>query len=329
MKMEPRGTPQVRLTAYHATWIACLCLILASGVVFYLTKTSIEIDSLPPVAGIFCVMAGLHFFYTRWRPEQRIGLITGGVALISLAGLTAAATALAALRTNTPLVDATVAHADRLLGLDTLEFVAWVARHPLVGAALDVVYISTVPIMFACVVILAWLRREARMWELCFTFSGTVTICAVVSIFFPVIGSFEHLRVPPDILANLPNGAGRFYMPMFEAYRSGGLDKIDLQHMQGVVQFPSFHAIMALMIAHAFRGLRGKSFVRIWCALIMISAIPIGGHYAIDLIAGSALWAAFALLAAMLAAPSAEKSGREVFDAPAANSRTARSGQPA
>ena len=72
---------------------------------------------------------------------------------------------------------------------------------------------------------------------------------------------------------------------------------IVIEHLSGVVTFPSFHAVMACMIGSAFQGFRWMSaLVWIWSSVMVFSAIPIGGHYAIDLVAGAALWAIFALL---------------------------------
>ena len=101
----------------------------------------------------------------------------------------------------------------------------------------------------------------------------------------------------PGVLALLPAGAGRYYLPVFDAYRSGVLMTADIRHVDGVVSFPSFHAAMALMTAHALRGvprLLGPALA--WCGLVLASTIPIGGHYVADVLAGAVVWAGFALL---------------------------------
>ena len=76
-----------------------------------------------------------------------------------------------------------------------------------------------------------------------------------------------------------------------------------MSHLEGVVTFPSFHAITALLIAHAWRGLPGATLFKIWAALVIVSAVPIGGHYVIDLVVGAALWGVFAAIANWLRGP--------------------------
>jgi len=59
---------------------------------------------------------------------------------------------------------------------------------------------------------------------------------------------------------------------------------------------------MALMTPYALRGLPGLS-APAWCwgAPVIVSTIPIGGHYAIDFLAGAAIWAAIVLAASRFA----------------------------
>ena len=141
-----------------------------------------------------------------------------------------------------------------------------------------------------------------RLWELAFTFAVTVLATTLFAIFFPAIDAVIYYKIGPTILAHLPPGAGQLHLPTFEAFRSGAVQTIDIDHLDGVVTFPSFHAVMALLIANAWRRLPGASLVVAWSALVIASAVPFGGHYFIDLIAGGALWAAVAAAANRLRA---------------------------
>ena len=82
----------------------------------------------------------------------------------------------------------------------------------------------------------------------------------------------------------------------FEAFRSGKATTIDFATMSGVVQFPSFHGALAVMTAFALRDVRWLApFAWIWCVLVNIAAVPMGGHYGTDLVVGDLLWALFGL----------------------------------
>ena len=92
--------------------------------------------------------------------------------------------------------------------------------------------------------------------------------------------------------------AARVGVSCFELYRSGDVRTIGVTMLCGVVNFPSFHACLALMTAHACRDSRLAVPARIWNALVIVSAIPMGGHYIVDLMAGAGVFAALALIAA-------------------------------
>jgi len=294
--MNTWAPPRVGLRS--ATWVFCFLSTIAVLVLLRATNTVLEIGPLLAAVGGVLVLAGLHLVYTRLRPDPCIGAVSGGLATVTWAGFMAGIAALAGLRTGAPLIDAQLAHADAALHLDTAALVAWLARHPPTGRILEIAYVSAVPVVFATVVLLALTRRAVLMWELCFTFAATATVSAFACAFVPAVGAFAHYGIPLEILAEMPNGAGRFHLPTFESYRSGVLDTVDVRHLEGVVTFPSFHAAMALMTAYAVRDVRGMAGPAwIWSGVVTISTIPIGGHYAVDLVAGAAVWVAFALLA--------------------------------
>jgi membrane-associated phospholipid phosphatase len=73
---------------------------------------------------------------------------------------------------------------------------------------------------------------------------------------------------------------------------------VELSNLDGIVTFPSFHAAAAVLLAWAASGIPFLRYPMIALNFLMlISAIPIGGHYAIDVIAGS-LVAAVSIVAA-------------------------------
>lgn len=280
----------------RAAWFSCLCSAAALASLLWATRSRVEMTSLLLMGGLMAVLVLLHIVYTRLRPDALLGALAGGLTVLTWAGLMSGLIALVGLRADAPLIDAGLADADNRLGLDTQAFVAWTAEQATLGRVLDLIYSSAVPLVFAIATLLAVTRRPARMWRLCLAFSVCGTVCAAASVVVPAVGAFTFYQTPPALLARLPSGAGLFYVPVFEAYRSGALDAIDLRRLDGVVTFPSFHACMALMIGDALSGRRWLSGVAwLWSGAILISTVPIGGHYAIDVIAGAGTWAACAL----------------------------------
>jgi membrane-associated phospholipid phosphatase len=72
---------------------------------------------------------------------------------------------------------------------------------------------------------------------------------------------------------------------------------INLLDFDGVVNFPSFHCCMALLTAYVYRGMaRISGFVYAFSGLVIVSCVPIGGHYLSDIVAGAAVWGAFVVM---------------------------------
>ncbi|MGD0761829.1 MAG: phosphatase PAP2 family protein [Roseiarcus sp.] len=290
-------------------WIGCFVAVAASAVVAAVSRTSVTPDTLAYSAGLVAIPAAIYLVYSRLRPDPVIAAVGGSLALTAVVSLAVTIMGLAALRLHMPLIDPALARADAAIGLTSPDVLAWLARHKTISDALGQIYLTAGPLIFIIIPLLAFTRQTWRLWEFSFVFTATVTLTVLTSVFFPAIGAVIHYNIGREILAQLPPGAGRLYVPTFEAFRSGALQTIDIHHLEGVVTFPSFHAIMALMIAHAWRGLPGATLVKVWAALVIVSAIPVGGHYVIDLIAGGALWGVVAVIASRMRGTAADAAG--------------------
>ncbi|MCE4061957.1 phosphatase PAP2 family protein [Pandoraea sputorum] len=73
----------------------------------------------------------------------------------------------------------------------------------------------------------------------------------------------------------------------FYGLRDGSLIDIDLANSQGIVSFPSLHTAHAIVFAYVLRHIKYLNVTAICVNVIMIvSALPFGGHYLVDVLAG-------------------------------------------
>ena len=71
--------------------------------------------------------------------------------------------------------------------------------------------------------------------------------------------------------------------------------------MTGVITFPSFHTIMALITIQAWSWHRAlKIPILTWNLAVIFTTLPIGGHYFVDLAAGGLVWLGWNRIAAWL-----------------------------
>lgn len=276
---------------YRLAWLSLVGGAISACVVLLATGMRIAPGPLLAYAALLGLLLGAHHLYRHWRRDEKLALVTGALALMIAAALLAGVTSHAGLRLRYPLFDASLAAGDRLIGIDTPKVVLWVAESPALVWLLGLAYSSVFPLAFITAIWLGFRSEAMRLWELVLGFAASIQIASAMSVFMPAIGNIAHAKL--DHLAGtlLPDGAGVYFLPAFRYYRDGADVILDASRFSGVVEFPSFHMVMAIVVAYAFRGTGIFGLVAaIWCGLVGISTVPIGGHYVVDLAAGALLW---------------------------------------
>jgi hypothetical protein len=279
--------------AYRFSAVTIAAGILVAVAVLLATGMHIELGALSSYLVLLALLFGAHALYTHRRPRPVIGLATGSLGLMFAAALCAGIIANAGMRLRYPLVDGWLTGMDLALGFDTSAWLRTFAEYPAFADLLALAYTSIFPLVFLSAVVLSVRGRSASLWEMTAGFSVGIVVCATISVLLPAIGSVSHAGLEGLAGAGLPNGSGIYHLHAVSAYRDGTSPLLDVRKLEGVVTFPSFHMIMAIIVAAAFRstGIIGWA-VAGWCGLVAISTVPMGGHYLIDLIAGTLIWLA-------------------------------------
>jgi membrane-associated phospholipid phosphatase len=204
-----------------------------------------------------------------------------------------------------PLRDRELLALDRALGFDWRPAMHAVDQWPLLVGLLGLAY-QTHTAQIACVVLFLALRNRPKDLDaflLAFLIAGALT--TTISALVPALGpaslfgdqNFINLKLtgatPADVLAQLRAGSARI---------------IDLDHMAGIVTFPSFHTAIALLVVHAMRRDGWLLMPAVGLnALMLASTITEGGHYVIDVLAGGAVTLVAATVAGALAGSQATR----------------------
>lgn len=198
-----------------------------------------------------------------------------------------------------PLQDALFARIDAAMGFDWLAAVALTNQFPLAIDVLRAAYEYTMAAVIYVYVLLVVMKRADRILEFSWALLVTCLIANILSALLPAIGAYIHHAPPQELRAMIAPDAGVWHLQHFEALRNGTFRSFVAQQTEGLVTFPSYHTACALLVPLAMRGLGLLTGVA-WgfAALVVISTVPIGGHYLIDVIAGVVLalgvWAALA-----------------------------------
>ena len=265
-------------------WAAILVAVAADAIL--LAATSFHLEAAPQLkilAGLI-VLAAVLAICRRWRSFPRITprLARLTRTVVALVLFTNAVSVLSFILTGIlplPAWDAALATADRTLGLNWLEMYLWLARHPALEAFAHTVYLSLGPEMLSLFVALELLGHhdQARAFLLWIVVS-TIAVLAIGTL-TPAAGAFVYFH--------LPVASTTGYVAQWADLRSGALRSIDPFDNQGLVVFPSFHAVLAVLCTCAAWPLRILKYPLLAVnLLIILASLAMGGHYFIDIFAG-------------------------------------------
>ena len=185
---------------------------------------------------------------------------------------------LIAARLRMPLQDNLFARIDESLGVRVPDIVAWSTHHWL-GALLNHSYGVLVWMLVASIFVpaLSGKTKDAQA----FIDANLVAFAISVPLFavFPAIGPWSHYHFaasPSQI--DCQNHLLELRMTALYTLRSQGV---------GIVSFPSFHVIWAILSARALWGFRFLRIpVSVLSLMIILSTLTTGWHYLSDLLAG-------------------------------------------
>jgi hypothetical protein len=178
-----------------------------------------------------------------------------------------------------PLQDAVVSRLDHAIGFDWLAWRQVVLASPVLHGVLALAYASLLPQILLSVLFFAATGRTGRSIELITLAALTLLPTILISILCPVLGPFGRY-----------GGAEAKFLRDLLALRAGGPWHFELPALQGIIQMPSYHVVLAVLFTYAFRRTGPVGWAVAGLNVLMLPAIPpIGGHYLSDMIVGGAI----------------------------------------
>jgi membrane-associated phospholipid phosphatase len=185
-------------------------------------------------------------------------------------------------RSPCPLIDQTLASMDAGVHFSTIYFVHLVARVPPVETGLAIAYALLAPFIIAAILIptLRGHADVARRYVLGIVLAAILT--AALSAIWPAAGPWTTQDFRPT---KAQAGVAAYLIRL----KSSAPVDIDMNDA-GIVSFPSFHVVLAILSAMALGTIRS---LRVWvwalAGLICISAVTTGWHYGVDILGGMIL----------------------------------------
>lgn len=195
-----------------------------------------------------------------------------------------------------PFMDAGLASVDAMFGFDWRAFIAWTNTHPMLVSAIRFAYHTTAHQLFVLVIFLSFMRDRAALSE-------TMAILAVTSLctgiglaLVPAEGAYAYFKPAAETVSHYSARSGMWHHAILTNLRTNPATVLNFSQTEGLVTFPSFHTVLALLTSYAVRKWV-VLFVPVAAlnALVIVGTIAEGGHYLTDIFAGAAIFVFAAL----------------------------------
>jgi hypothetical protein len=202
-----------------------------------------------------------------------------------------------------PLWDAMAARADAALGFHWPDMLGWFNANPAISDLLAPCYqalLPQLPILLIALALAARLR-EAQVAFLAGLIGLLVT--HALALFLPAYGPYAHFGLTAAQHPNIELVSAAVTVPEHALVRTGTVLDIDARSLMGLITFPSFQALLAVVSAWAWWFAPYLRWPGVALNAGMLAATPLhGSHYLVDVIVGVALAVVSIVLASRILA---------------------------
>jgi membrane-associated phospholipid phosphatase len=296
---DPIILPPLHAALIRRTWLAVFLLVAADVAWMWREGIGFTPRTMVIIALAVAFLTIVAAVYRHVRRDDPIWLAAHVMNQMVLGSLALATFSYLGLLWNAPLMDAKFAALDQRLGFDWLAYIGWVEHHPAVARIFSLSYAATEPLVLVLLAALCFTRKFAQFhrFALGYLLGGLITVAVAGAV--PALAEYIYRGIGPAAYPHLQIAPAIAYRDDFFAMRSHALTVLP-EDFQGVVAFPSFHSVLAVLSLCAARQVSSLAlrFAAIALSLLMLLSTPVdGGHYLVDTLAGIVVGLAVAWLA--------------------------------
>jgi hypothetical protein len=280
--------------------LACIAALFAGLDTLWLASGHFRIDPGPYflLALVVLPCIGGVYFYTRVRSEPVFAAMLAATAFLMV--FPAACSLMSYLATTVagPRIDANLLAIDRAFGISWPAIMAFAGDHRFLADTLGLAYQSIIPQTLLLVLLLGWTRKPDQLYGLCLAIAGGATLTLLFWIAFPSFGAYSMYHLPLATQMKLSLVEGVDYGQQLTNLLKNGPGFIEPKDLRGIIGFPSYHTVQAIVLAWYARKLPYLGWLFLALNIAVVCATPIhGGHHLID-IPGGAIVAALVIFIA-------------------------------
>jgi hypothetical protein len=231
-------------------------------------------------------MAAGGLYYQNRRAEPALAAAMLGTAFLCAFSAAASLLNYFLLTVAGRRIDDALVAADRALGFDWYNTMVAMSHHVMLNEIFFRVYNLVLPQIALVLIALAWSGHAEKVYRYCLALAVGALIAIAIWTLIPSLGAKSLYTLPPDVAARLTLSITTDYGRELVALLHKGPGYITPSDMRGLIAFPSYHGVLALLVtfyAWPVRWLRWP--VLLTNAVVLISTPIQGGHHLVDVLA--------------------------------------------
>lgn len=268
-------------------WAVALATLFITSAALWITEVRVYPG---PKGTVLSWCAGVWLFISfTFRPRrqwlQNIILLGNGLLLLSAISLCGALLSYLVVRiTPFSFADPLLHRVDLSLSFDWLTLYEMYQQHATVTFVMQRMYLAIMDIPTFILLGLALTGQERKLRDFILVFSIALAITLAIFLFLPAITPLFYLAGETPSYISV---TGIAFLSTINDLRSGIPFQIELHRLYGLITFPSFHAVCAVVFTWAAWSIRVYRWPIAFLNLGMFLATLLEGtHYLIDLIGG-------------------------------------------
>lgn len=238
------------------------------------------------LAALSLGLVGAGLYYQERRREPQLAAMLLGAAFLIQFSAAASVLNYMLIPVAGPRIDTLLAAADAALGFDWYAVMLAMAQRPLLNLVFLNVYNLVLPEIALLLVALAWSGRTEQVYRFCLALAAGALTAIFFWAAFPSFGAMSLHGFAPDIAARLTLTVTTQYGQDLAALLRNGPGFISPADMRGLIGFPSYHGVLALIVTWYGWNLRGLRWPLIVLNAGVLLSTPVqGGHHMVDVLA--------------------------------------------
>jgi hypothetical protein len=273
-------------TLQRSLFTIAAALILADFGWALLGRFQVDLLAYCRIALLALALAAAGAFYQEKRHEPALAAMMLGASFLCAFSAAASMLNYFLLTFHGPRIDTWLAKIDRSLGFDWAAVMAAMAGHPLLNSMLFFSYNSVLPEIALMTVALAWAGKAESTYRFCLCVAVGALIAIFIWALMPSVGTQALFTLPPQIAAKLNLAVQGDYGIELNRLLRDGPGLITPSELRGLIAFPSYHGVLALIVAWYAREIPRLFWPLLAINALVLVATPVqGGHYLVDVFA--------------------------------------------